>query len=112
MKYEYDASSEITKEYFLSVISAGVITMICKAIVDAAHFIADYDWLIKQFLPLLDHPDEQVRGVTVTCLGHLARVNEDANKEQLLSILQPLLVNPDVAGRVEDAIDDVNMYLT
>jgi hypothetical protein len=111
MRYKYDEPSGITKEKFLEVIAAGVISIVCQAIVDAVHYIDDYDWLLNQYSNLLNHPDVQVRGVTVTCIGHLARLNERADKKQLLSILEPLLDISDISGRVEDAIEDIYAFL-
>ncbi len=111
MTYVYEEPKNIDKPEFLKVVASGVIALICDAIVRAAHFINDYDWLLQQYKLLLKHPDIQVRGVTVTCIGHLARLNENAKKDELLGILEPLLPDSDLAGRVEDAIDDVNTFL-
>lgn len=107
----YIESKNINKLQFLEVIASGVITLTCDAIVRAAHFINDYDWLLQQYKLLLKHPNLEVRGVTVTSIGHLARLNENAKKDELLSILEPLLSNGDLVGRVEDAIDDINTFL-
>ena len=111
MQYKYDEPSEITKARFLEVIGASTIALICQAIVDAAHYIDDYDWLLKRYGELLNHPDLQVRGVTVSCIGHLARLNNRADKQQLLSILEPFLDCQDISGRVEDAMEDINTFL-
>ena len=107
----YEEIKAIDKSEFLRILSSGVIALICEAIVRSVHFIDDYDWLLQQYILLLRHPDIEVRGVTVTCIGHLARLNERANKDELLGILEPLLADRDLAGRVEDAIDDVNTFL-
>ena len=111
MNLKYDAPKEITKAEFSNIVSVGVIALICEAIVRAVHFIYDYDWLVEQFVPLLNHPSPEVRGTTITCFGHLARLNQDANKQQLLRILEPLLADEQLAGRIEDAIDDINTFL-
>lgn len=111
MQYRYDEPSEITKSRFLEMVASGVTISICKAIVDAVHYIDDYDWLLEQYGELLHHRDVQVRGVTVSCIGHLARLNDEADKRQLLSILEPLLSCKDIVGRVEDAIEDINTFL-
>lgn len=111
MTYVYEEPRNIDKSEFLKIVASGVIALICDAIVRAAHFINDYDWLIQQYKLLLKHQDIDVRGVTVTCIGHLARLNEHAKRDELLSILEPLLSDSDLAGRAEDAIDDVNTFL-
>ncbi len=111
MSYSYDVPKSIDKNEFLDIVSAGVIALVCDAIVRSAHFIHDYDWLLQQYILLLKHPNIEVRGVTVTCIGHLARLCENADKAQLLEILDPLLSDDELSGRVEDAIDDVRTFL-
>lgn len=111
MTYVYDEPKKIDKSEFLEVVASGVVALICDAIVRAVHFIGDYDWLLCELTSLLRHSDIEVRGVTVTCIGHLARLNEKAKKDELLSVLEPLLSDGDFAGRVEDAIEDVNTFL-
>lgn len=101
----------MNKIEFLDIVSADVITIMCDAIVRAVHFIHDYDWLLEQYSLLLEHPDIEVRGGTITCIGHLARLNDRADKVQLLEVLEPLLSDVELSGRVEDAIDDVNTFL-
>jgi len=111
MTYVYEEPKNIDKSEFLKIVASGVIVLICDAIVRAAHFINDYDWLLQQYKLLLEYQDLEVRGVTVTCIGHLARLNEHARKDELLGILEPLMSDNDLAGKVEDAIDDVNTFL-
>jgi len=111
MNYVYNEPKKIDKSEFLEAIVSGRETLMCDAIVRAVHFIDDYDWLLREFTSLLEYPNMEVRGVTVTCIGHLARLNENAKKDDLLVILEPLLSDSDLAGRVEDAIDDVNAFL-
>lgn len=111
MNLKFDASKEITKAEFSNILGMGGIALICDAIVRAVHFIYDYDWLVEHFVPLLSHPSLEVRGVTITCFGHLARLNQDANKQQLLGLLKPLLADEELAGRIYDAIDDINTFL-
>jgi hypothetical protein len=111
MQYKYDEPSEISKDGFRDAIASGEHVVVCKAIVDATHYIDDYNWLLEQYDELLNHRDVQARGVIVSCIGHLARLNDMADKQQLLSILEPLLSCQDIVGRVEDAIDDVNTFL-
>lgn len=111
MKHVYDEPKEISKAEFSKILETGLIALICDAIVRAVHFIHDYDWLIQQYRLLLNHPDLEIRGVTITCIGHLARLNENANKAQLLAMLEPLSSDEELVGRVEDAIDDINTFL-
>ena len=111
MTNNYDEPKDINKKEFIDILGDGDITQICDSIVRAVHFINDYDWLLQQYVSLIKHSDVEVRGVTIACLGHLARLNENADKAQLLEILEPLITDKELSGRVEDAIDDVNTFL-
>lgn len=111
MTHVYDEPKNIDKSEFLNIVSSGTIPQTCDAVARSVHFINDYDWLIQQYILLLEHPDLDVRGVTVTCIGHLARLNRNAKKDELLGILKPLLSDNELSGRVEDAIDDVKTFL-
>lgn len=110
MSLRYRTPSEISKEAFLHSVEAGEVAPICQAIVDAVHSIDDYDWLYKQLSELLRHSDGQVRGVTATCIGHLARLHRSADRDHLLTLLKPHLSDPEIAGQVEDAIGDVKTF--
>ncbi|MBB5321166.1 hypothetical protein [Marinobacter oulmenensis] len=111
MTYVYDEPKDIDKSQFLKIVESGIIDLICDAIARSPNFIDDYDWLLHQYKVLLFHPDLEVRGVTITSIGHLARINEHAKKDELLGVLGPLISDHDLAGRVEDAIDDINTFL-
>ena len=89
----YVEPTDISKGEFAQIIESGTIESKCDAIVRAVNFISDYDWLLSQFINLVSHPDEQVRGVTVTCIGHMARLYDQSSKQDLLKILQPLLLD-------------------
>jgi hypothetical protein len=111
VSHKYEEPHEINKSEFIDIVRTDVVNLTCDAVVRAAHFIHDYDWLLQQYTLLLQHSDVEVRGVTVTCIGHLARMNEKSDKGQLLEILEPLLSDKELSGRVEDAIDDINTFL-
>ena len=107
----YVEPTEISKDEFAQTIASGSIESKCDAIVRAVHSIPDYDWLISEFSKLINDPDHQIRGVTVTCIGHIARLHKYSDKQQLLQIVEPLLSDSEIGGRVEDAIDDINTFL-
>ena len=101
----------ISKDEFNQTIASGSIESKCDAIVRAAYFIPDYDWLVFQFTKLVNDPNYQIRGVTITCIGHIARLYENSDKQQLLKIFEPFLSDSEIGGRAEDSIDDINTFL-
>ena len=111
MKFNYKEPSYIDKENYLAAVGSGNSMEICAATINAVHYINDYDWLVNQLALSIVHNETEIRGVTVTCIGHLARLYEDANREALLALLTPLKNDEELSGRVQDAIDDINTYL-
>jgi len=111
MAYSYDEPAYINKECYLATLDRANPTEICTATVNAVHHISDYDWLVEQFTSLLAHTESDVRGVAITCVGHLARLHEGADREELLALLTSLKDDEALSGRVQDAIDDVNTFL-
>ncbi len=110
MTHTYVEPTHIDKDEFTQIIASGSPESKCDAIVRAVHSIPDYDWLVSEFSELLNDPDYQIRGVTVTCIGHIARLHENADKQQLLKIVEPLLSDSEIRGRVKDAIEDINIF--
>ncbi|MGV7222489.1 MAG: hypothetical protein ACQ9MH_13270 [Nitrospinales bacterium] len=111
MRNNYKEPEHIEKDEFLTTLATNKVKPLCHAIVGVVHSIDDYDWLLKHFILLLEHPASEVRCVTVTCIGHLARLNDDADKDQLIEILTPLLSDNVLAGPAEDAIEDIQKFL-
>lgn len=107
----YVEPTNISKDEFNQTIASGSIESKCDAIVRAAYFIPDYDWLVFQFTKLVNDLNYQIRGVTITCIGHIARLYENSDKQQLLKIFEPFLSDSEIGGRAEDSIDDINTFL-
>jgi hypothetical protein len=71
----------------------------------------DWRWVQEQCLRGLQHSSEQVRGLALTCLGHVARIHGHLDMERVLPVLAGLRTHPSLAGRVEDVLDDIEMFL-
>ncbi|MGO1056610.1 hypothetical protein [Crossiella sp. CA198] len=54
--------------------------------------------------------DEQIRALSVTCMGHVARLHR-AISPKLIEKLKELLGDPVLGGRAEDALDDVESFV-
>lgn len=54
-------------------------------------------------------PDD-LRGLAVTCLGHLARIHGKIDHAKVIAALTPLRDNPVLSGRIEDAMSDIEMF--
>jgi hypothetical protein len=67
-------------------------------------------WVQDLCLRLIDLYDLNVSGLAITCLGHLARIHRDIEKEAVLKKLYDNLENEIIGDRVQDAIDDIEIY--
>lgn len=59
----------------------------------------------------LSHSDLDIRGLAVTCLGHIARIHKQLDREHVKNILTQLLHDKVISARVEDALGDIEMFL-
>jgi hypothetical protein len=86
-------------------------TAICRALVAAALHDPDWAWVQEHCLRLLAAPNSDVRGVAATCLGHLARIHGTLDQDRVEPKLRELRKDPDVGGRAEDALDDIQKFM-
>lgn len=93
-----------------AVLAGNDLDLIRVALVRIAFTEPDYKWATFQCLNFCDHLDDEVRGVAVTCLGHIARVHGKIDTQTIVPILERLLLDPAITGRVEDAISDIKLF--
>lgn len=55
--------------------------------------------------------EENICALAVTCLGHLARIHRVIEKDKVLSIFNDNKENPNLSGVIENAIDDIEMFV-
>lgn len=84
---------------------------ICGALVSATFSDPDWRWVEWKCLEFCRHANPEIRGLAATCLGHLARIHGQLSLDKVKPCLQDLRSDPEVAGRAEDALDDIEMYL-
>ncbi len=57
------------------------------------------------------HEDQNVRSVSATCFGHLARIHRQLDLEMVLQRLVEMRSDPPVASAAEDALEDIKFFL-
>jgi hypothetical protein len=71
----------------------------------------DGAWVQRRALPLTEHPARSVRAAAALALGHTARLHPELSSAATVTALQALEKrDPELAGRVEDALDDVRTF--
>ena len=92
-------------------LTSGMPDMICDALVRITYHDPDWRWVQEVCLELASHPNPQLSGLAVTCLGHLARIHGVLDLEKVLPTLKRLREDPKISGRVDDALDDIKTFL-
>lgn len=108
---EYREPLAITREDAARAFASADVEQINDALISLTYHDDDRRWVEGQCLALLDHPDSDVRGLAATCLGHIARIHRELDRNRVLPALDALRNDPLVGGRAQDALDDIAVYL-
>lgn len=100
-----------TKETAAAAFESNDIDNISKAMVAVALNEPDWQWAQQHFLNLLQHDDVGIRCLAVTCLGHIARIHGCLDKEKVLAAFKDKINDTEMAGSIDDAMADFNIFL-
>lgn len=83
-----------------------------EALLYIAHNINDVEWAERQCMKMADSTNEEISGLALTCLGHIARANGRISKDIVIPFLKEKMnsQNEIISSRAEDALDDINMF--
>ncbi|HEY4341678.1 MAG TPA: hypothetical protein VGM97_17170 [Steroidobacteraceae bacterium] len=102
---------EIPRDDALRAFSSGNTEEICRALIAVTFHDPDFRWVQELCLRFLSSEDGQISGLAATCLGHLARIHRNIDKEKVLVALRHHLSDVEICGKVEDAIDDIETFV-
>ncbi len=108
---EYRAVEPITRQEAEDNLASEVIPLICETLVSIAYFDADADWVERVCTKCLAHPAVEIRALSATCLGHLARIHGDPRLARVRPLLKEMLKDPSVRPFALDALDDLDTFL-
>jgi hypothetical protein len=107
---KYKQVYPIDKSAAIAAFSSSNIETICNAMVAVALHEADWKWAQDKFLEFLEYDNPQVSGLSAICLGHLARIHRNIDKEKVMASLLSKLNDSKIGGLVEDAINDIEIF--
>jgi hypothetical protein len=86
---------------------------ISEVLVSLAFYDPNWRWVESYCLEYLEDHDPELRRVAATCLGHLARIHKTIDTDIVIPALKSHLTDPEpyVAGTMEDALDDIDMFV-
>jgi hypothetical protein len=101
----------ITRQEAEAAFAAGRPEALTDALLSIAYYEPDWRWVQERCLQYARHQDLWVRRTAITCFGHLARIHRDLDEGFVLPLLEELRRDSELAGWVEDALDDINHFL-
>jgi hypothetical protein len=108
---QFDKVEVIDKISAEIVFSSGDEMQICQALVSLAFHESDWLWVQNHCLKFLQSDNANIAGISATCLGHIARIHRKLEKDKVITALRQKLHNSEIAGVVEDALDDISIFL-
>ncbi|MCD5989803.1 hypothetical protein KDX30_18070 [Pseudomonas sp. CDFA 553] len=108
----YQGPQTINRKAVEKAFASRDVKSICEALVSVALNDPDWRWAQSKCLDLLDNESPDVRGLAATCLGHIARIHRQLDKEKVLIALREHLDDSTISGQIADALDDVDMFLS
>lgn len=74
--------------------------------------IRDPDWVQDKCIDAIEKGmNNDIRGLGITCIGHVARIYAKVNTEKVIPILKSTLSDSSLAGRAQDALDDIDTFV-
>lgn len=107
----YQEIKKISKREAESLFASQQINLVCEALIALAFYEQDWKWVQNKCLDYLENNNPEIRGVAATCLGHIARIHHKLEKKKVISALQKRLNDIQISGQVNDALDDIAIFL-
>lgn len=106
----YDNIPPVDKQYAERVFDSNDVEKICEAMVGVAFYEQDWKWAQDKYLDLFKSDNPDISGLAATCLGHIARIHHKIEKEKVVNALRARINNNEIAGRIEDALEDIEKF--
>jgi hypothetical protein len=100
----------IDKDAAERIFSSGDVEKTCHALVAVALHENDWKWVQDKCLYFLMNDNPEISGLAATCLGHIARIHRQIEKDKVIPLLKSRLNDTRITGRIEDALDDIDMF--
>jgi len=107
----YEKPEPIGRKEALDAIASGISELVSDAIIRLALNDPDGHWVEELALALMESEDPNARAVAATALGHVARIHRDITSSLVVPALKRLLRDPRTAGRAEDALSDIAVFV-
>lgn len=110
-EYKNSSPIPISRNEVVKIFSAGSSAEICKALLAIALYEDDWKWVQMQCLHFLKNSNSDVSGLAATCLGPTAGIHHKLDRELVISALKARLGDMKISRCVQDALEDIEMFL-
>ncbi|MBA2368775.1 MAG: hypothetical protein H0V82_07100 [Candidatus Protochlamydia sp.] len=107
----YEEPRQLSREELVQKFLSEKNNEICGALLSMSFYDDDWKWCQEQCLYFLEHSDPNVRGVAANCLGHIARIHQSLDRKRVEDALSEHLKDKEISGIIEDALDDIKMFI-
>ncbi len=83
-----------------------------ETLLHAIFNIDDWKWLQDLCIQTSSSDDEDLSGLSLTGLGHIARMHKQIELEKVIPFLKKIIDdNNHLSGRASDALDDIETFI-
>ncbi|WP_148709634.1 MULTISPECIES: hypothetical protein [Pseudomonas syringae group] len=83
----------------------------CEALLSIAFYDPDWEWAQRKFLDGLESSNPDIRGLSATCLGHVARIHQKLDKVRVITAFRDHLNDSAISGWIEGALSDIDTFV-
>lgn len=74
--------------------------------------VADREWVLQKCIDAVNEGlNNDIKGLGVTCIGHVARIYKDIDRSKIIPFLESKLQDASLVGRVQDALQDIEKFI-
>src|SRR5690348_2256480 len=111
MTRRYESIAPLTRADAEREFASGDSERMVRALVAVTENDVNWEWVESRCLQFLESPITDLRDAAILCLGHLARIHHKLNKDKVLPALERHRDDADASGRIDDALDDIEMFV-
>jgi hypothetical protein len=111
MNKYFDEIPPVVKSQAEMAFEKGTTKEIVFSLLGTSMHSADWEWTEKWCLHFLESPVPEIRNTAIICLGHLARIHRRLHKTKVLNALSKYMSDPACSGQIEDAIEDIELFV-
>jgi HEAT repeat protein len=111
MSPSYEPIPRLPRELAEEQLSSDQPELRSEAILSLALYDRDWKDVQERCLTLIQDDNKDVASTAVLALGHLARLHKQLDVPRVVAALQTAAADPILAGRVADALDDIEIFV-